>query len=164
MPLQLHDLKLLLQQHFTDGLVIVVGSGLSCAEGLPGMTDIANHLQATIETDLYGCDKDLWIELSPLINAKGLEAALLEKPPSPTLETAIVTKTAQLIAKHESVVVADVFKKMRTLRFTRLLKHLLKPDTGVPVVTTNYDRLLEIGAEEAGLGVILSFSGNTLDI
>ena len=47
----------------------------------------------------------------------------------------------------------------KTLRFTRLLKHLLKPGTGVPVVTTNYDRLLEIASEEAGLGVDMLFVG-----
>jgi hypothetical protein len=52
-----------------------------------------------------------------------------------------------------------VFAKTRTLRFTRLLKHLLKPAAGIPVVTTNYDRLIEIAAEEAGLGVDTLFVG-----
>jgi hypothetical protein len=56
----------------------------------------------------------------------------------------------------------EVFTKARTLRFARLLKHVLKPTTGVPVVTTNYDRLLEIAAEEAGLGVDTLFVGQSL--
>jgi len=44
----LHDLKLVLQRHFSDGLVTIVGSGLSCAEGLPGMAELATHLQSTL--------------------------------------------------------------------------------------------------------------------
>ena len=157
--MQLHDLKLLLQRHFTDGLVIVVGSGLSCAEGLPGMQALGDYLQETIEADLCKEDKDHWAEISPLITMIGLEAALLEKRPTPTLESAIVAKTAELIAQRERAIVAEVFAKSRTLRFTRLLKHLLKPETGVSVVTTNYDRLLEVAAEEAGLGVDTLFVG-----
>jgi len=157
--LELHDLKLLLQRHFTDGLVTIVGSGLSCAEGLPGMGGLAKHLQATIEADLSKNDKDHWAELSPLITANGLEAALLAKPPTPTLETAIVARTAELVAQCEREIVVEVFAKTRTLRFTRLLKHLLKPTAGVPVVTTNYDRLIEIAAEEASLGVDTLFVG-----
>lgn len=158
--MELHDLKLLLQHHFSDGLVTIVGSGLSCAEGMPGMGALADYLQANLEADLCQDDKDHWAKLSPLITANGLEAALLSKPPTPTLEAAIVASTAALISKHERDIVAEVFANTRTLRFTRLLKHLLKPATGVPVVTTNYDRLIEIAVEEAGLGVDTLFVGH----
>jgi hypothetical protein len=123
------------------------------------MAALAAYLQATMEVGLSADDKSLWAELSPLISAKGLEAALLVKPPSVTLEAAIVAKTAELIAQHEREIVTEVFNKTRTLRFTRLLKHLLKPATGLPVVTTNYDRLIEIASEEAELGVDTLFVG-----
>lgn len=157
--MDLHELKLLLQRHFSDGLVTVVGSGLSCAEGLPGMIEVANHLQSVIGNELDPADAELWTELAPLVGAKGLEAALLQMAPTPALETAIVAHTAALIASHERDIVAQVFAKTKTLRFTRLLSHLLKPQTGLPVVTTNYDRLVEIAAEEAGLGVDTMFVG-----
>jgi hypothetical protein len=123
------------------------------------MVALAQHLQATVEAELSDADKVLWSALLPLISSNGLEAALLAKPPSATLEAAIVAKTAELIAQREREIVTDVFKKTRTLRFTRLLKHLLKPTGGVPVVTTNYDRLIEIATEEAGLGVDTLFVG-----
>ena len=32
------------QGHFTDGLALVIGSGLSGAEGIPGMPALATHL------------------------------------------------------------------------------------------------------------------------
>ncbi len=148
-----------LQRQFGDGLVTVVGSGLSCAEGLPGMGALAIHLAAEVPKLVSGTEAAQWAELATEIDAVGLEAALLNKPPSPTLESAIVGCSASFIAAAERAVVADVFGGKRTLRFTRLLKHLLKPSTGIPVITTNYDRLVEIAVEEAGLGADTLFVG-----
>jgi hypothetical protein len=47
------DVVRFVQQHFTDGLVLVVGSGLSAAEGIPGMPALAGHL-ATSAHELVG--------------------------------------------------------------------------------------------------------------
>jgi hypothetical protein len=158
--LDLHDIKLHLQNHFSDGLVTIVGSGLSCAEGLPSMTELANHLQTVIGGGLAAADEVHWKKLSPLIAAKGLEAAMLEFPPTQALEAAIVARTAELIGDREREIVSQVFAGKKTLRFTRLLPQLLKPQTGLAVVTPNYDRLIEIAAEEAGLGADTMFVGN----
>ncbi|WP_400768713.1 SIR2 family protein [Methylosinus sporium] len=158
--MEVHDLKLELQRHFSDGLVTIVGSGLSCAEGLPGMTELASHLCAVVDDGLAPADADCWAMIAPLISTKGLEGALLEIAPTPALESKIVQKTAELIAARERGIVHQVFARTRTLRFTRLLGQLLKPDAGVQVVTTNYDRLVEIAAEEAGLGVDTMFVGH----
>lgn len=149
-----------LQSHFGDGLVIVVGSGLSCAEGLPSMGALATHLNAEVPNLVSDADHSQWINLATEIDAVGLEAALLKKPPSPSLEAAIVACSADLVAAAERRVIAQVFGGRRTLRFTRLVKHLLKPSAGIPVVTTNYDRLLEIAVEEAGLGADTLFVGD----
>lgn len=157
--MELSDFKLLLQKHFTDGLVTIVGSGLSCAEGLPGMGALADHLITSVPGSVTGADKDRWGELAPLVTAQGLEAALLLKPPTVNLEAVIVAKTTELVAEAERQVITEVFSNKRVLRFTRLLRHILKPATGVAVVTTNYDRLLEIASEEADLGVDTLFVG-----
>lgn len=159
-PLELHDLKIMLQQHLTDGLVTVVGSGLSCAEGLPSMGELASHLDKSVMAGLAAADVDRWSAISPLLSTKGLEAALLEVPPTPGLEIAIVARTAELIASRERQIVAEVFARTRTLRFTRLVRQMLKPQTGLPIVTTNYDRLIEVAIEEAGLGVDTLFVGH----
>lgn len=157
--MDLHKLKIILQQHFTDGLVTVVGSGLSCAEGLPGMGALADHLQQSLDGTLNPGDGELWARLTPLIKKDGLEAALLAIPPTPTLETAIVSQTTELIARREREIIQEIFSGARTLRFSRLLRHVLKPSGGLPVITTNYDRLVEVAAEEAGLGVDSLFVG-----
>ena len=41
------EIKKRLQEHFTDGLVTIVGSGLSVACGLPGMRELAVALDET---------------------------------------------------------------------------------------------------------------------
>lgn len=158
--MELHELKLMLQQHLTDGLVVIVGSGLSCAEGLPGMSDLATHLDKNLPNELVGPDLDCWNKISPLLPDHGLEAALLAIAPTPRVEAAIVARTVELVGSRERQVIAEIFSAKRKLRFTRLLNHLLKPGAGLPVVTTNYDRLVEIASEEAGLGVDTLFVGN----
>ena len=157
--MNLHDVKLRLQAHLSDGLVTVVGSGLSCAEGLPGMGELATHLLATVGGGLSGEDADAWTAASALMSTKGLEAALHEAPPPPAVEVAISNATGQLIAERERAVVSEVFGGARKLRLTRLLKHLVKAPAGMTVVTTNYDRLVEIAVEEAGIGADTMFWG-----
>jgi hypothetical protein len=164
--LDIHDLKLLLQSNLSDGLVTVVGSGLSCAEGLPSMPELADHLTRVVGSDLTPVDAASWSILSPLIVKAGLESALLTVAPTPSLEAVIVAHTVDFIRRAEQRVVLDVFQKTRSLSFTRLLAHMLKPASGVVVITTNYDRLIEMSVEEAGLGVDTMFVGQfagTLD-
>ena len=59
-------------------------------------------------------------------------------------------------------VVEKVISGSKTLRFSRLLDHVIKLNAGLQVVTTNYDRLLELATEVAGLGVETMFVGDTI--
>ena len=155
----LDTIKKHLQAHLSDGLVTIVGSGLSCAEGLPSMGELASYLSSELESVVCTADAGLWKEVKPLLAVHGLEAALFVKPPTPTLEAAISAMTGALIAERERQAVSEVFNGTRKLRLTRLMAHLLKPSTGLPIVTTNYDRLVEIAIEEAGIGADTMFVG-----
>lgn len=157
--MDLHNVKVRLQEHLSDGLVMIVGSGLSCAEGLPGMGELATYLQAEVGGGLAGVDATNWASASALFPTKGLEGALLAVPPTPTVEAAIASATGKLIAERERAVVSAVFAGKRKLRLTRLLPHLVKPAAGLTIVTTNYDRLVEIAAEEADIGADTMFVG-----
>lgn len=123
------------------------------------MEELANHLCTEVGIGLPSTDATAWAEIVPLIRSKGLEAALLVKAPSTRLEAAIASATAELIVERERTIITEVFSGTRTLRLTRLIGHLLKPPSGLFIVTTNYDRLVEIAAEEAGLGVDTMFVG-----
>ena len=64
------------QQHFTDGLALVIGSGLSAAEGMPGMPELATYLSDHAGV-LTGTDSTLWNQIKAVLDAdEGLEAAL----------------------------------------------------------------------------------------
>lgn len=155
----LDEIKRHLQGHLSDGLVTVIGSGLSCAEGLPGMGELADHLCATIGAGLDAADLAVWKEIVPLIKAKGLEGALHDKAPTPALESTVSTVTGAMLAERERLIITEVFNGERRLRLTRLLDHMLKPSSGLPIVTTNYDRLVEVAVEEAGIGADTMFVG-----
>jgi SIR2-like domain len=157
--MDLHNVKVRLQEHLSDGLVTIVGSGLSCAEGLPGMGELATYLLAQVGDGLTGADATAWAAASALFATKGLEGALLAVPPTPAVEAAIATATGKMIAERERTVVSEVFAGTRKLRLTRLLPHLVKPAAGLTIVTTNYDRLVEIAAEEADIGADTMFVG-----
>lgn len=157
--MDLDGVKVRLQDHLSDGLVTIVGSGLSCAEGLPGMGELAAYLSATVGPGLTGGDETAWAAASALFPTKGLEGALLAVPPTSAVEAAIASATGKMISERERAVVCEVFAGSRELRLTRLLRHLIRPTTGLVIVTTNYDRLVEIAVEEAGIGADTMFTG-----
>lgn len=141
------------QGHFTDGLVLVIGSGLSAAEGLPGMPALAAHLTNNAHT-LTSSDSALWTEIQAVLDAKeGLEAALLKHAPTQSLEEWVVKHTCDLLLPKEREVMAAVLAGAHTLRLTTFLSRILKPSNGLPILTPNYDRLIELACEMAGLHV-----------
>lgn len=124
------------------------------------MGALGHHLVTHVPASLSPNDNKLWEQIHPIIASKGLEAALLKHAPTPSLEAAIVQSTGDFIATSEANIISEVFNNMRTLRLTKLIPHLLRPNTGIPIVTTNYDRLAELACEEAGLGVDTMFCGH----
>ena len=141
------------QEHFTDGLALVIGSGLSAAEGIPGMPALATHLSNGAGV-LKGTDATLWNQVKVALDAdEGLEAALLKHPPSDTLEVWIAQMTCELLMPKEREVMSAVLRGERTLRLTTFLAKVLKPTNGLPILTPNYDRLIEVASEMAGFHV-----------
>ena len=123
------------------------------------MGELAAHLCTEITNRVDPEDRADWDAISKLIRAKSLEPALLERPPGSRLSV-IASVTANFIGARERTAIEEVFNGDRTLRLTRLIKHVLKPELGLPIITTNYDRLVEIAVEEAGLGVDSMFVGD----
>lgn len=141
------------QQHFTDGLALVIGSGLSAAEGIPGMPALATYLSNRAGV-LTGTDATLWNQIKAVLDAdEGLEAALLKHPPSVTLEVWIAQGTCELLMPKEREVMSAVLRGDRSLRLTTFLDKVLKPTSGLPILTPNYDRLIEVACEMAGFHV-----------
>ncbi len=103
--MNLDELKRQLQAIFADGLVTIVGSGLSCAEGLPGMGALAGRLKADVPKIIGGADEVAWAEVaSHLDSGAGLEAALQKVAASADLDAAIVQVTADYLVEEEGTV------------------------------------------------------------
>lgn len=150
------DVVAFVQAHFTDGLVLVIGSGLSAAEGIPGMAALATHLRTRASSggELTGPLAAEWATVeAALAGGDGLEAALLKRVHSEALEAWIALKTAELLLPAERAVMTSVVSGVRALRLTAFLNRILKPPDGLPILTPNYDRLIELGCEMAGFHV-----------
>lgn len=140
------------QEQFTDGLVLVIGSGLSSAEGLPGMPALATHLNGA-SGSLNGDDAKLWKQIAPVAEMEGLESALLKHVPSASLEYWITTEVCNFLVPKERAVIGEVIAGKRVLRLTEFLAKTLRPANGLPILTPNYDRLIEVACEAAGFHV-----------
>ena len=115
-PDTLDSLKSELQGFFTDGLAIIIGSGLSAAEGIPGMGALERHLGDNMPKRVTGDDLTLWKKIAAELAAgKGLESALLAVPPTETLESTIIDLTVQLIEPAERTVIEAVMSGKRKL-------------------------------------------------
>ncbi len=159
--MELDALKHTIQDFFQEDTVTIVGSGLSLAEGIPGMQGLANELQAQIPSLLTDpTDIPLWNQISmELAAGTGLEKTLHTHRPSPSIEENIRKVTAHFIGLKEAAVLSDIIQGKRVLRFSGYLKHFNIRNNGLTVVTTNYDRLIEYACEYERIRVDTLFVG-----
>ena len=97
--MELNELKETIQEFFQENTVTIVGSGLSAAEGIPGMNDLAKCLIGEMPSLIHAqADIDAWNGISTELAAgKGLEEALLKNAPTDELEAAVRDITARLL-------------------------------------------------------------------
>jgi hypothetical protein len=156
-----------IQSFFSSDTVILVGSGLSCAEGLPGMWKLAVELIKKVPEEIKEESIVQWENIkSDLLNDDGLvkdnanlEATLLKYPPDEKLEVIIRKITMEFIKEEEQRVLGKVISGEHKLRFSSLIKKFRIPETGLPVICTNYDRLVEIACELEDIPVDNLFYG-----
>ncbi len=163
MALELTEVKRLLQDHLQEGLLLVVGTGLSIAEGIPGMLPLAKHLLVVIPPRLATAPDTAWNEMVAALNAGDhLEGAMGKVNLKATTVDAIVEATARFILEKELEVLSRVISGTRTLPFTTFAKHLFKAGKKFHLITPNYDRLIELATEAAGIGVDTRFVGQLI--
>jgi hypothetical protein len=162
--MEFDTLKHTIQDFFQENTLTIVGSGLSLAEGIPGMRDLANELQARIPTLLTDlADLTLWNKINTeLIAGIGLEQTLHNHKPSPTIEENIRKVTARFIGSVEPAILNDIIQGKRVLRFSEYLDRFNIRNNGLTVVTTNYDRLIEYACEYKKIRIDTLFVGKYL--
>jgi NAD-dependent SIR2 family protein deacetylase len=158
--LNLETVILKIQDIFKTRVVTIVGSGLSAAHGLPGMRDLAQTLLASDFKLESQNSISQWNDIKKnLSNGVDLESALSIS----NLEIEVLSHVSNLVGAQvenkEREVIEKVFSGEIYLPFSDLIKHLIHNSTRAPVITTNYDRLIEIAAEAYGYSVDTSFIG-----
>lgn len=152
-----------IQGFFSEGVLTIVGSGLSCAEGIPGMGGLAKELLNEVPKFITENSKPIWDKIEASLNQNvGLEDILLKYQPDEDIEKAIQKVTSAFIRDHESRVIKEVIEDGKILRFSKLIKSLYIPNGGLPIITTNYDRLIEISCELFGIQVDNMFFGKNI--
>src|SRR5262245_2652609 len=102
MALELSKVKKQLQDHLQEGLLIIAGSGLSAAEGIPGMWSLAEHLKRTVPTKLIAVPDPAWETVVSALDAgDNLESAMSKINLLASTVEIIVAVTAQLILDKE---------------------------------------------------------------
>jgi SIR2-like domain len=151
---ELDELKKQLQATFSDGLVTVIGSGLSCAEGLPGMGALATELISKVPSAIPEADNATWAAIEACLTTDGLEGALLKHPPTDGIESAIIQVTSAFVRSKEQEAIASCVNGTRKLKIASLLPHISAATPKIAhIITTNYDRLIEFATESEGWGV-----------
>jgi hypothetical protein len=159
----LGELKRRLQDHLTDGLAIIVGSGLSAQLGIATMSQIASYLQGNPPQVLTAEASKQWESVcDELDKGKDLESALNSVDLAAAVEEHIVRMTAQLIEQQEYTIFQKAIAGHITLPLGELFRHLAATASSIPVITTNYDRLVELAADAVSLGVDSMFSGQVM--
>ncbi len=154
MAIELSQVKRQIQDHLQEGPLIVVGTGLSIAEGIPGMGALAEYLKRHIPNKLAGTPDPAWDQVvAALDGGAHLEAAMEKATLRPATVEAIVAAVATLISSAERKVFERILAGTAVLPFTVFVKHLFKAGRKFHVITTNYDRLIEIATEPAQIGV-----------
>ena len=160
MALELSNVKRLLQDHLQEGLLLIIGSGLSIAEGIPGMGPLAEHLKKKISSEFVPDLDPAWSEvIVALDGGDHIEAAMSKITLNELTVNAIVQETALFISTKEREVFKSVLAGQRALPFTTFAKHLFKAGRKFHLITPNYDRLIELATEVAEIGVDSRFFG-----
>lgn len=137
---------------------IVLGSGHSAAFGLPGMTELRDHLLAHVPPPAAPDDLKTWHKFEAAVRTMPLEAALHQVHLGPDLMNAVVRETWNCCFWRDRELLEAVARGATELPLSRLFRHLFRSTHGrLAVVTTNYDRIAEYAADDAGYGWAAGF-------
>jgi hypothetical protein len=143
--------------------VIILGSGASADLGLPTMKDLAERIIADVSgLKLSPEENKKWAVISAALQAgEGLEPALdkASLDEASPLFKSIVDSVWKAVA-WQDVMAFEKVRAGRVLPHTKLFKYLFGGSTrSVNVITPNYDRLAEYGADQGGFCHRTGFMG-----
>ena len=132
---------------FAERPVVVLGTGATIPYGLPSMSTLADALLDAITDDSEGWEKFA----QRLDETKDLEQALQDVPlPQETVEV-LVYATWDIVSSKDILFHRHLLKGGHACPLAKMFSYLLRTaDAHLRVVTTNYDRVAEYAANQAG--------------
>ena len=142
---------------------LIVGTGLSIANGVPGMPELASYLNTEINS---GCNvniKEMWNKRYDSIRKKGLETGLINLTNEENILVDVIKPmTAKFILEREEALHKFILNK--NTGFSKLLEYLSGTvsvnKSIIDIMTPNYDRIIEVICDKLGIGVITGFKGS----
>lgn len=163
MDIDMDNLKKNVQSFFDQGTVTIVGSGLSCAEGVSGMKALSEKLMEDVPKKLSNEDMECWRNIEEsLNNGTDLESTLQQNKATNNIEKAIIESAYELISSEDISIFKEIIEKSRTLRFSDYLSCFNVDLYNLVVITTNYDLLIEYACEIKGLVYSDSYYGKII--
>ena len=163
MDIDMDILKKNIQSFFDQGTVTIVGSGLSCAEGISGMKALSEKLMEDVPNKLSNEDMECWRNIEKALNnGIDLESTLQQNKATNSIEKAIIESAYELISSEDISIFKEIIKKSRTLRFSEYLSCFNVDLYNLVVITTNYDLLIEYACEIKGLVYSDSYYGKII--
>lgn len=147
MPFDIDSCYKLIQNYLKETPLILVGSGNSCACGIPGMSGIAQELISKLDSD-YSTDTQ-WQKFKQNIQSGlDLEAALVNVDCCPDLIQSICKCIWEYITKYDLDLFRKIAHRTTDIGMGDLLKYLMETHPQkINVITTNYDRVIEYGCD-----------------
>ena len=162
MDIDMDNLKKNIQSFFDQGTVTIVGSGLSCAEGISGMKALSEKLMEDVPNKLSNEDMECWRNIEETLNnGADLESTLQQNKATNNIEKAIIESAYELIFSEDISIFKEIIEKSRTLRFSEYLSCFNVDLYNLVVITTNYDLLIEYACEIKGLVYSDSYYGKS---
>jgi hypothetical protein len=125
------------------------------------MADLASALLEQVPLRLSVPDAAWDTIAQKLIDGVNLEVALSEVSASESLLAVLVAVTAGTITTAEREAINEIVGERRELALATLIPHLAISESAT-IITTNYDRLVELAVELAGYAVDCAFVGKHL--
>jgi len=163
MDIDMDNLKKNIQSFFDQGTITIVGSGLSCAEGISGMKALSEKLMEDVPNKLSNEDIACWRNIEETLNnGTDLESTLQQNKATKNIERAIIESAYELISREDISIFKEIIEKSRKLRFSEYLSCFNVDLYNLVVITTNYDLLIEYACEIKGLVYSDSYYGKII--
>lgn len=160
---RLDEIKKKIQSFFDQGTVTIVGSGLSCAEGISGMVQLSEKLIKDVPNKLKPENMKNWEKVEDALKkGQDLESALRQNKVTDEVEKVILDITYELISSEDKAIFLDIIEKERKLKFSKYLSCFNLDLYNLTVITTNYDLLIEYACETEGFFYTDSYCGKII--